>query len=52
MHKYLLLFLLLFSLGCSVSPFSPRQRNPINNRGNIDDIRNNHNGLMLDLDNI
>jgi di/tricarboxylate transporter len=52
MSKYLLVFFLLFSLGCNVSPFSPKQRNPINNRGNIDDIRNNQNGLMLDLANI
>lgn len=39
-----------FLIGCNVSPLSPSNRPRINNNGGeIGDIRNNQNGLMLDL---
>lgn len=36
-----------FLIGCNVSPLSPN--NKIRNNGNIQDLKNNQNGLMLDL---
>lgn len=50
--KKLIIIICLILSGCRVSPFSPRQNNPINNQGTIEDIKNNQNGLMLDLANI
>lgn len=53
MKKYLIsicVTIMLLSSGCSVSPFSPRNNNKINNsNGEIQDIKNNQNGFMLDL---
>ncbi len=40
----------LFVSGCRFSPFSPELRNRIDNQnGKIEDIKNNQNGLMLEL---
>jgi hypothetical protein len=44
--------ILVFVGGCNFSPLSPRANNKINNNGTIEDIKNNQNGLMLDLANI
>lgn len=35
--------------GCSVSPFSPKNQQRINNNGKIDEIKSNQNGLMLEF---
>jgi hypothetical protein len=47
-----IIILSLFFTGCGFSPLSPRSNNKINNNGTIEDIKNNQNGLMLDLANI
>ncbi|MHA1948705.1 MAG: hypothetical protein ACW99G_03065 [Candidatus Thorarchaeota archaeon] len=42
--------LLLFTTGCNISPLSPELRNDIDNQqGEIDEIKNNQNGFMLDF---
>lgn len=35
--------------GCSVSPFSPRNQQRINNNGKIDEIKSNQNGIMAEV---
>jgi len=47
----LLVFLLTTSIGCAkISPFSPKMQQRLNNTdGKIEDIRNNQNGVMLEL---
>jgi hypothetical protein len=45
--KYLILCLTFFLVGCNVSPLSPNNR--IKNNGDIQELKNNQNGLMLDL---
>ena len=49
-----LAFILLTFTGCAnISPFSPELRNDIDNQnGQIEDIKNNQNGFMLDLLNL
>jgi hypothetical protein len=50
--KYILL-ITIFLAGCQVNPLSPKLNNRINNsQGEIDDIKNNQNGLMADLLNL
>lgn len=39
----------LFVSGCNVSPFSPSNRNRINNNGEIGDIKSNQNGIMAEI---
>lgn len=46
--KYLLLFLIVLC-GCNVSPFSPRFRQPIGDNSEIDEIKNNQNGVLVEL---
>lgn len=45
--KYLLICSMLILTGCNVSPLSPNNR--IKNNGNIQELKNNQNGIMLDL---
>lgn len=54
MFKFIniIFIILVFVGGCNFSPLSPRANNKINNSGEIGDIKNNQNGLMLDLANI
>lgn len=54
MFKFIniIFIILVFVGGCNFSPLSPRANNKINNNGTIEDIKNNQNGLMLDLANI
>lgn len=49
--RWIVLASLLFFSGCAnISPLSPELRNDIDNQdGQIEDIRNNQNGLMLEL---
>lgn len=49
--RILLFFGLLFALsGCAdVDPFSPNLDQPINNNGELENLQNNQNGLMLEL---
>ena len=50
MRRILLASILLFATGCNVSPLSPELHNQIDNQqGQIEDIKNNQNGIMLDL---
>jgi len=35
--------------GCSVSPFSPRNQQRINNNGKLDEIKSNQNGIMAEV---
>ena len=48
--KNILLLTLIFLSGCAkISPLSPNLNNKINNNGEIDQIKNNQNGVMTDL---
>lgn len=48
--KNILLLTLIFLSGCAkISPLSPNLNNKINNQGEIDQIKNNQNGVMTDL---
>lgn len=51
MRWILVALIALVSVGCArISPLSPELENKINNQdGKIDDIRNNQNGVMMDL---
>lgn len=52
MKTYLLSISLLFAIitGCNVSPFSPKLNQKINNQdGQIEDIKNNQNGIMFEI---
>lgn len=44
----LILSLTLLS-GCSVSPFSPKNQQRINNNGKIDEIKSNQNGIIAEI---
>jgi len=48
--KLLLVSLIVLTFtGCSVSPFSPRNQQRINNGGKIDEIKSNQNGIMAEV---
>lgn len=50
MYKILLITILLLTSGCAkISPFSPNNKQKINNNGQIEDIKNNQNGIMADI---
>jgi hypothetical protein len=50
MRGILIACLLLFATGCNISPLSPELENQIDNQqGQIDEIKNNQNGIMLDF---
>lgn len=51
MIRILLVFFTLVASGCmDLSPFSPNQKNQIDNQnGKIEDIKSNQNGIMLDF---
>jgi peptidoglycan hydrolase CwlO-like protein len=47
--RFLCLFLILISGCAKFSPFSPTNRQRINNQGNIEDIRSNQSGIMAEI---
>ena len=51
--KLIKLLLISFSVlaitGCSVSPFSPRSQQKINNNGKIEEIKSNQNGILAEV---
>lgn len=48
--KLMCIFLSLFFIGCAkFSPFSPTNRQRINNQGTIEDIKSNQNGIIAEL---
>lgn len=52
MRKSSLLIIALILSGCNMSPLSPSNRQIIRNNGDVGDIKNNQQGIMLELANL